>query len=82
MLTPEQITEAFMSKLGTPPDEMQIQIYSNFDIDTLNNVLNRNLAIQNDPTYDTRLAEDYKNYLAATPEQRKNWPLLQPNPLP
>jgi hypothetical protein len=78
MLTAEQIISSFQSKINETPDDVLIEIYKEYTQEQLDAVLDRNVAIKNDPTFSQRLAENYKAYLAATPEEQANWVHIDP----
>jgi hypothetical protein len=78
MLTKEQIIDIFVNKINELPNEVQLQIYESYTEEDLHKVLDRNLAIRKDPTYGTRLAEDYIKFLAATPEEQSIWQHIEP----
>ena len=80
MLTDQEITDAFINKLGEPPEEVQLEIYRDFTIEDLNKVLDRRLAIEQDPTFTQRVAEDYIKFMYATPEEQSLW--TYPEPIP
>lgn len=81
MLTEQEIVDIFLSKVNEHPGEILIEEYKNLSIEELNEILDRRIAIDNnlDPTFNQRLQDDYKAYLAATPEERVNWPRVRPN---
>ena len=78
MLTAEQIISSFQSKINEIPDDNLIEIYKDYTQEQLDAILDRNIAIKNDPTFTQRLAENYKAYLAATLEERANWAHITP----
>lgn len=80
MLTDEQITSMFLEIINEAPDETQLSIYRNSTIEKLTWALNRKLAIDRDPTYTQRLAENFQQYMAATDEEKAVW--QYPDPLP
>ena len=80
MLTDQEIIDAFLSRVNEHPGDILIAAYRELTMDQLNEILDRRIAIENnvDPTFRQRLKEDYQAYLAATPEQRVNWPRVRP----
>lgn len=80
MLTEQEIIDAFMNKVQEHPDSTQIAAYQDLSTEELNEILDRRIAIENniDPTYLERLAENYQQYLAATPEEKLNWQRIRP----
>lgn len=78
MLTDNEITSAFLNKVGEPPADFQIELYKELTIEELNKILDRRIAIDQDPTYPQRLAEDYRKFLKATPEEQLSWKTLDP----
>jgi hypothetical protein len=80
MLTNDEITNAFISKVGEPPEPVQLEVYRDFTLEDLHIVLDRRIAIENDPTYYQRLAENYLEFQYATPEQQRLWKF--PDPVP
>ncbi len=80
MLTDQEIIDAFMNKVGEPPEDIQLETYREYTIEDLNKVLDRRLAISQDPTYYQRLYENYMEYQYATPEQQSMWKYPEPIP--
>lgn len=80
MLSDKEITDAFINKLGSPPEPVQLEVYRDFTIEDLNIVLDRRLAIEQDPTFHQRVAEDYMKFLYATPEEQSLWKYPEPIP--
>lgn len=78
MLTEQEVIEIFSNKIGETPEPLQIEEYKNYTIEDLNTVLDRSVAISQDPTFYERVAEDYQKYLNATPEERLNWKFPEP----
>lgn len=80
MLTEQEIIDVFLHKVQEQPDSSQIEAYQHLSIEELNAILDRRIAIENnlDPTYLERLKENYQQYLAASPEERLNWPRVRP----
>jgi hypothetical protein len=80
MLTEQEIVDIFLSKVNEHPGEILIEEYKNLSIEELNEILDRRIAIDNnlDPTFNQRLQDDYKAYLAASPEERQNWQRVRP----
>jgi hypothetical protein len=79
MLTNEEITNAFISKVGEPPEPVQLDVYRDYTIEALHVVLDRRKAIESDPTYYQRLAENYLEFQYATPEQQSLWKFPEPH---
>lgn len=79
-LTAQQIEKMFMDKVGELPDQSQIDVYANYSIEELTTVLNRRIAIEKDPTYYQRLAEDHTRYMAASLEEQQAWKIVEPRP--
>ena len=82
MLSDQDITDAFVTRVGEPPDQAQLAAYRNYTIEELHAVLDRRLAIEQDPTYVQRVAEDYQKFMAATEEERAVWKHPEPYPAP
>ncbi len=80
MLTDQEIIDAFVGKVNEHPNEIQIRAYQELSLEQLYEILDRRIAIENnvDATYQDRLRENFQAYLAATPEQRVNWPRVRP----
>lgn len=81
MLTNQEIIELFKNKVGEIPDEQQIEEYNNYSFDELTVILDRRIAIERDPTYFQRLAENYQLYLEASLEEKAQWKFPDPTPL-
>jgi hypothetical protein len=83
MLTRQQVIDTFVAGINEIPGDELIETYTDgFTQEQLDEVVRRNLAIRQDPTFAQRLAEDYNNYMAATPEERAVWKQVDPNPAP
>jgi len=80
MLTDDQITSLFLEIVNEEPDSNQLLLFRNSTVEKLTWLLNRRLAVERDPTYTQRLAENYQQYLAASDEEKTNW--QYPDPLP
>lgn len=80
MLTEQEIIDAFLLKVNQQPDQVQLEAYQELTMEQLNEILDRRVAIENnlDPTYQDRLRESFQAYLAATPEQQRDWPRVRP----
>jgi hypothetical protein len=78
MLTEQQVVEIFVNKIGETPEMGQIEEYKNYTADELTTVLDRAIAINQDPTFCERVAEDYKKFMAATHDERLNWKFPEP----
>lgn len=81
MLTEQEIINAFMNKIGSPPEPEQIEAYKDTTIENLERILNRRLALEQnlDPTLPQRIAENYYQYLYATPEEQSVWNFPDPS---
>jgi hypothetical protein len=80
MLTREQIIDTFVKGINEIPANELIAVYENFTQEQLDIVIARNIAIRNDPTFTQRVAENYQQYLAATPEEQAVWKQIDPLP--
>ncbi len=80
MLTDEQITSLFLEIVKEQPEPNQLLIFRNSTVEELTQSLNRRIAIEKDPTYTQRLAENFQLYLTSTEEEKLNW--QYPDPLP
>lgn len=82
MLTRQQVIDTFVAAINEIPADGLIEVYETFTQEQLDEVIRRNIAIRQDPTYTQRVAEDYQNYIAATPEEQAVWKHVEPNPAP
>jgi hypothetical protein len=73
MLTDQEIKNMFNVKLGILPEELQIEQYKTYSFEELTAVLDRRIAIENDPTILDKIAKDYFNYINAPEEDRRTW---------
>ena len=79
MLTENEIINLFLIKLGEEPDSAQFEVYKLCSHEELEKILDRRIAIDNDPTFAQRVAEDYIKFLSATPEEQCVWKHIEPN---
>jgi len=78
MFTRQQLLDIFQREFGRVLEEHWIEEWENFTQEQLNVVINRLHNVNNDPTFSTRLIEDYDKYMAATPEEQAAWVHPQP----
>ena len=79
MLTDEEIIVNFQSKLGEVPNNHDLDYYRSCTMEEFLIKLDKRLAIKNDPTFARRLAANYRAYMKASEEERKNW--ISPKPI-
>jgi len=82
MLTRQQVIDIFVAGVNEIPGDELIVVYETFTREQLDEVVRRNLAIRQDPTYTQRVAEDYQKYMAATLEEQAVWQQIEPNTVP
>ena len=83
MLTRQQVIDTFVAGINEIPGDELIEAYTNgFTQEQLDEVIRRNLAIRQDPTFTQRVVEDYQRFMAATPEEQAVWKQIDPNPAP
>ena len=83
MLTRQQVIDTFVAGINEIPGDELIEAYTNgFTQAQLDEVIRRNLAIRQDPTFAQRSIEDYQAFIAATAEERAVWKHIEPNPAP
>jgi hypothetical protein len=79
MLTRQQVIDTFVDGIDVIPGEELIKVYMDgFTQEQLDEVIRRNLAIKQDPTFNQRVVEDYQRFMAATPEEQAVWKQVDP----
>lgn len=73
MLTENDIVNAFLDKIGEQPEQSQIEEYATYSLEELNAILDRRILIETNPNMLNNIAEDYKNYMNASEEDKRNW---------
>jgi len=83
MLTRQQVIDTFVAGINEIPRDELIEVYTDgFTQEQLDEVIRRNLAIRQDPTFARRSIEDFQKYMSATPEEQAVWKHIDPNPAP
>ena len=82
MLTKQQIIDTFVTGINETPGDELIEAYRELEFtqEQLDEVVRRNLAIKQDPTFVQRVVEDYQRFMAATPEEQAVWKQVDPLP--
>jgi hypothetical protein len=82
MLTKQQIIDTFVTGINETPADELIEAYRELEFtqEQLDEVVRRNLAIKQDPTFVQRVVEDYQRFMAATPEEQAVWKQVDPLP--
>ncbi len=82
MLTKQQIIDTFVTGINETPADDLIEAYRELEFtqEQLDEVVRRNLAIKQDPTFVQRVVEDYQRFMAATPEEQDVWKQVDPLP--
>lgn len=80
MLTKQQIIDTFVAGINETPADELIEAYRELEFtqEQLDEVIRRNLAIRQDPTFTQRVVEDYQRFMAATPEEQAVWKQVDP----
>ena len=80
MLTKQQIIDTFVAGINETPADELIEAYRELEFtqEQLDEVIRRNLAIRQDPTFVQRVVEDYQRFMAATPEEQAVWKQVDP----
>jgi len=80
MLTKQQIIDTFVTGINETPANELIEAYRELEFtqEQLDEVVRRNLAIKQDPTFVQRVVEDYQRFMAATPEEQAVWKQVDP----
>jgi hypothetical protein len=80
MLTRQQIIDTFVTGINETPGDELIEAYQELEFtqEQLDEVIRRNLAIKQDPTFTQRVVEDYQRFMAATPEEQAVWKQVDP----
>lgn len=78
MLSEQEIQIMFVNKLDQSPTVEEIELFKDHDQESLESILDRQLAIKNDPTYIPRVVEDYLRYMNASLEEQRNWKPVDP----
>lgn len=80
MLTKQQIIDTFVTGINETPADGLIETYRELEFtqEQLDEVIRRNLAIRQDPTFVQRVVEDYQRFMAATPEEQAVWKQVDP----
>ena len=80
MLTKQQIIDTFVAGINETPADGLIETYRELEFtqEQLDEVIRRNLAIKQDPTFVQRVVEDYQRFMAATPEEQAVWKQVDP----
>lgn len=82
MLTRQQVIDTFVAGINEIPGDELIEAYEQFTQEQLDNIIARNIAIRNDPTFAQRVAENYQRFLTSSEEERAAWKQVDPNPAP
>ena len=80
MLTKQKIIDTFVTGINETPADELIEAYRELEFtqEQLDEVIRRNLAIRQDPTFVQRVVEDYQRFMAATPEEQAVWKQVDP----
>lgn len=80
MLTKQQIIDTFVTGINETPADGLIETYRELEFtqEQLDEVIRRNLAIRQDPTFVQRVVEDYQRFMTATPEEQAVWKQVDP----
>lgn len=80
MFTRQQLLDIFQREFNRVLEDHWIEEWENFTQEQLDAVIDRLHNVNADPTYYTRLIEDYHKYMASTPEEQAVW--VHPQPVP